>query len=160
FDVYTVARTKRPIRSAMGQEMTPRYTFADAPSPEVLVVPGGGVVDVSHDDSTLAWIRTVSATTRHTMSVCNGAFILAAAGLLDGLTATTTAHNIVRLRAQYPRVHVVDDQRFVDNGHIITTGGLAAGIDGALHVIERLHGAGAAQQTALNEEYPWSPRTR
>ena len=160
FDVYTVGAAKRPVTSAMGQTLVPRYALGEAPRADVLVVPGGGVGSALHDSSTMAWVRTTAPGTRLTMSVCNGAFILASAGLLDGLSATTTAHNIARLREQYPRVHVVDDQRFVDNGRIITTGGLSAGIDGALHVVERLRGVGEAQQVALGEEYEWSGHAR
>lgn len=155
-DVYTVGATTDPVASAMRQTLVPKYSFADAPQPDVLVVPGGGVRGAMNDGPTLAWIRAVNAHTKHTMSVCNGAFILASAGLLDGLDATTTAHNIGPMRTQFPKVHVVDDQRVVDNGHIITTGGLSAGIDGALHVVERLHGVGEAQQVALGEEYDWN----
>jgi putative intracellular protease/amidase len=158
-DVYTVAATKDPVTTAMGLTVVPKYTFADAPQPDVLVIPGGGVKAASGDQPTLDYIKSVTAHTQHTMSVCNGAFIIAKAGLLDGLTATTTAHNIPKLRAQYPKIHVVEDRRYVDNGHIITTGGLSAGIDGALHVVERMRGLGEAQQVALNEEYPWSPRS-
>jgi putative intracellular protease/amidase len=159
FDVYTVGATKNAVTSAMGQVMTPQFTLAEAPQPDVLVVPGGGIGSALNDSTTLAWVRTTSEKTRHTMSVCNGAFILASSGLLDGLAATTTAHNIPKLRAQYPKVHVVENQRYVDNGHIITTGGLSAGIDGALHVVERMRGLGEAQEVALSEEYPWSPRS-
>ena len=87
------------------------------------------------------------------MSVCNGAFWLANAGLLDGQRATTTAnHNLELMAEQFPRIHVVDDQRYVDNGRIITTAGLSSGIDGALHVIERLDGRGAARAVALPVE--------
>lgn len=160
FDVYTVGATKKPVGSAMGQTLVPKYSFANAPEPDILVVPGGGVYAALHDAATLVWVQRMAAKTQHTMSVCNGAFILAEAGLLDGLTATTTAHNIPKLRAQYPKVHVVDDQRFVDNGRIITTGGLSAGIDGALHVVELIRGAGTAQEVALGEEYEWSSHAR
>jgi putative intracellular protease/amidase len=160
YDVYAVAATKQPVTSAMGQAMVPKYSFADAPQADVLVVPGGGVYGAVHDAATLAWVRSASAKTKLTMSVCNGAFILAEAGLLDGLTATTTAHNIPKLREQYSKVTVVEDKRFVDNGHVITTGGLSAGIDGALHVVERLNGTGDAQQVALGEEYDWSAHAR
>lgn len=155
FDVFTVAATKNPIRSAMGQTMVPKYSFADAPKADVLVVPGGGIYSPLHDPSTLQWVKEATAHTRYTMSVCNGAFILASAGLLDGLSATTTAHNIPKLRDQFPKVRVVDDQRVVDNGHIITTGGLSAGIDGALHVVELIAGKGEAQSVALSQEYQW-----
>jgi putative intracellular protease/amidase len=159
FDVYTVAATKDPVTTAMGAKLVPRYSFADAPQPDVLVVPGGGVKAASVDPATLKWVTQVTAADRHTMSVCNGAFILAHAGLLDGLTATTTSGNIDRLRETFPKIKVVEDQRYVDNGKIITTAGLSAGIDGALHVVERMMGKGTAQQVALGEEYDWVGRS-
>src|SRR5262245_10036847 len=159
FDVYTVAATKDPITTVMGMTVVPKHTFADAPQPDVLVVPGGGVKAARESAATLQWIQDVTARDAHTMSVCNGAFILASAGLLDGLTATTTASNISRLRSEFPKVTVVDDRRFVDNGRIITTGGLTAGIDGALHVVARMLGDGVAQKVALGEEYDWRPRS-
>lgn len=157
-NVYTVAATKDPVTSAMGLQIVPKYSFADAPQPDVLVVPGGGVKAASGDAATLKWVGDVTGRAEHTMSVCNGAFILASAGLLDGLTATTTSGNIDRLRASYPKVKVVENQRYVDNGKIITTAGLSAGIDGALHVVALLLGNGAAQQVALSEEYDMSGR--
>ena len=156
-NVYTVAATKDPVTTSMGMTVTPKYTFADAPQPDVLVIPGGGVNGASHDDATLRYIKNASAKASQTMSVCNGAFILATAGLLDGLSATTTDHNIPRLASQYPKIKVVNDQRYVDNGKIITTAGLSAGIDGALHVIAKLFGTGYAEQVALGEEVDWKP---
>jgi putative intracellular protease/amidase len=157
FDVYTVAGTKEPVTTAMGMTVLPKYTFADAPQPDVLVVPGGGVKAARDSATTLKWVTNTNARTALTMSVCNGAFILASAGLLDGLTATTTSGNIARLKAEYPKTNVVDDQRFVDNGKIITTAGLSAGIDGALHVVSRMLGNGTAQKVALAQEYDWRP---
>ena len=157
FDVFTVAETKEPISTVAGMTVVPKYAFADAPRPDVLVVPGGGVAGALGSAATLTWVKDTTAKTQHTMSVCNGAFILAKAGLLDGLTATTTHGNVPKLRATYPRIKVVDDQRYVDNGKIITTGGLTAGIDGALHVVSLMMGKGVAQQVALGEEYDWRP---
>jgi hypothetical protein len=93
------------------------------------------------------------------LTVCNGAFILARTGLLDGLTATTFYDLIPELKTAAPKTRIVADQRFVDNGKIITTAGLSSGIDGSLHVIERLRGKGRAQQVALNMEYDWRPDT-
>jgi putative intracellular protease/amidase len=156
-DVYTVAATKDPITTAMGLTVVPKFTFATAPQPDVLVIPGGGVRAAAKDDATLAYIKSVTEHTKNTMSVCNGAFILANTGLLDGLSATTTYGNILRLRDGYPKIKVVEDQRYVDNGHLITTAGLSAGIDGALHVIDRLYGRGYAEQVALGEEVDWKP---
>lgn len=157
FDVYTVGETKEPVTTAMGMTVVPKYAFADAPQPDVLVVPGGGVRAARDSQTTLKWIRDVTVRAEHTMSVCNGAFILASAGLLDGLTATTTASRIDELGKEYPRIKVVHDRRFVDNGKIITAAGLSSGIDAALHVIAVMEGKGMAQQTALIEEYDWHP---
>lgn len=155
-EVYTVAATKAPVTTAMGLTVVPRYSFTDAPAPDVLVVPGGSISGALASEPTLRYVREVTAHDRQTLSVCNGAFLLAAAGLLDGLSATTTNGNIAKLAAQYPKIRVVRDRRWVDNGHIVTAGGLSAGIDGALHVIEKLEGPGVAQQVALVEEYDWS----
>ena len=154
YDVFTVARAADPITTSMGMTVVPKHTFSDAPQPDILVVPGGGVRAAQTDSLTLAWIRGTSGKSRYTMSVCNGAFLLAQAGLLDGLSATTTNGNIPKLREQFPQIKVVDDKRYVDNGKIITTAGLSAGIDGALHVVSLMSGKGAAEQTALAEEYP------
>ncbi len=84
------------------------------------------------------------------MSVCNGALILAETGLLDGLTATTYHNAIPELEKAFPKTKVVSDQRFVDNGKFITTAGLSSGIDGALHIVEKLKGKSKAQTAALN----------
>ena len=157
FDVYSVAESKDPVTTAMGMKVLPSYTFADAPVPDVLLVPGGGVQGALKSVPTLKWVAEVSAHAGRTISVCNGAFILAKAGLLDGLTATTTCHLIDNLRSNFPKVNVVNDQRYVDNGKIITTAGLSAGIDGALHVVAELLGTGEAERTALSLEYDWKP---
>jgi hypothetical protein len=108
----------------------------------------------------IQWVQKTAADAEIVMSVCNGAFILAKAGLLDGKEATTTAGLIPMLRQEAPKVKVVDDRRFVDNGRIITTAGLSSGIDGALHVIERLYGKGTAQMAALGMEYNWDPDSK
>jgi putative intracellular protease/amidase/DNA-directed RNA polymerase subunit RPC12/RpoP len=156
-DVYTVAAKKEPVTTAMGLTVVPKFTFAGAPPPDVLVIPGGGVKAASEDRATLDYIKQVTATSQHTMSVCNGAFILANTGLLDGLSATTTNHYLDRLGQEHPRIKVVRDKRYADNGKLITTAGLSAGMDGALHVIAKLFGTGYAQGVALGEEYAWTP---
>lgn len=158
YDVYTVAASKAPITTSMGMTVVPKYSYADAPQPDVLIVPGGYTPKIRADTGTKNWIRKTTAGDLHTMSVCNGAFILAETGLLDGLPATTTAKNLAVMQHRYPKVKVVGDQRVVDDGKILTTGGLAAGIDGALHVVAKLDGLAAAQEVALGLEYDWRPR--
>ena len=169
FEVFTVAATREPVRTVHGQLLTPDHSIADAPAAEILVVPGGGgrrpesstplemaLPFAGHDD-VIAWLRGHAASAEIVLSVCNGAFVLARAGLLDGLEATTTASLIPLLAQAAPGLRVREDRRFVDNGTVITAGGLSAGIDAALHVIERVHGRGMAQAAALGVEYPWDP---
>lgn len=160
FEVFTVAGTAATVTTSMGMKVVPEHTFADAPQADVLVVPGGNVDGPRRSAATLKWIKEASAAAQHTLSVCNGAFILASAGLLDGLGATTFHRMIDDLKAEYPKTRVVSDQRFVDNGRIITTAGLSSGIDGALHLLSRMLGRGKAQAVALNMEYDWRPDSR
>jgi putative intracellular protease/amidase len=156
YDVYTVSASKRAITTAAGdgEKIVPKYTFSDAPQADIVVIPGGGY-EAPSSSAAVAWIKRQNAHDLHTMSVCNGAFTLANTGLLDGLSATTTAGNIIRLRQSYPKIKVVNDRRVVDNGKILTTAGLSAGIDGALDVVAVLDGEAAAQSVALAMELDW-----
>jgi putative intracellular protease/amidase len=157
FQAFTVAADRTPVVISGGMKVLPQYTFADAPDADVVVIPGGDVDNVMMNKATLDWIKAEAAHAQYVMSVCNGAFILAHAGLLDGLTATTTSGNVEALRHHSPGIKVVRDRRVVDNGKIITTGGLSAGIDGALHVVAKLRGDGQAQFVAQTLEYDWRP---
>ena len=160
FNIYTVAEKTGPITTAMGMSVNPKYTFDSAPRPDVLLIPGGGVEDQLSNANVIKWIQDKAKDAEVVMSVCNGAYILAKAGLLDGLEATTTAGLISGLREAAPKTRVVDDKRYVDNGKIITTAGLSSGIDGSLHLIERLAGRGTAQMAALGMEYNWDPESK
>lgn len=155
--MFTVAATTERVRSVSGMAIAPDFDLEHAPPADVLLVPGGGVADTVAAPKVIAWVRERSAQTRITMSVCNGAFVLAAAGVLDGHAATTTAPHLARLAREFPRVQVVRDRRYVDDGRLITTGGLSAGIDGALHLVEREQGTPRAAQTARYLEYDWKP---
>jgi putative intracellular protease/amidase/copper(I)-binding protein len=156
-DVFTVAAGPQPITTSMGMKVTPHHSLADAPDADVLLIPGGDVGSTERDANVIAWIRERSSRAEYVVSVCNGAFILAKTGLLDGLTATTYYGLIEGLSATAPKVKVVKDRRYVDNGKYITTAGLSSGIDGSLYVISRLFGKARAQMTALNMEYDWKP---
>jgi putative intracellular protease/amidase len=155
-----VSEKAGPITTAMGMTVIPKYSFDNAPRPDVLLIPGGGVKEQVANANVIKWIQDKSKDAEVVMSVCNGAFILAKAGLLDGLQATTTSTLIPMLREVAPKTKVVDDRRFVDNGKIITTAGLSSGIDGSLHVIERFLGRGTAQMAALGMEYNWDPESK
>jgi putative intracellular protease/amidase len=161
FAVHTVAEKAGPIRTVFGQRVVPDYTFEKSPRADILLIPGGGVSDqLLANERVIRWIQAKSGDARYVMSVCTGAFLLAKAGLLDGQTATTAHTGLDRLARLTPRAKVVHDQRYVDNGKVITTAGLSSGIDGALHVVARVNGTGAAQATALALEYQWQPDSR
>lgn len=154
-EVFTVATTAAAITTNMGMTVTPHHALDDAPAADVLLIPGGGVIATQQDPKVLKWIQERSKQAEYVVSVCNGAYILAKTGLLDGLTATTTAGLIDGLPTIAPKVKVVRDQRYVDNGKFITTAGLSSGIDGALYVVSKLFGRARAQLTALGMEYDW-----
>lgn len=157
FEVFTVSKTKDPIVSQGILRIIPDYSIADAPPAQILAFFGG---NSSHgfDDQVVQWIKSREKTTSYFFSVCTGAFALGKAGLLDGQTATTFHLSLDNLRKSFPKAKVLTDARFVDNGRIITTAGISAGIDGALHMVEKLRGPEAARQAAAYMEYDkWVP---
>jgi putative intracellular protease/amidase len=157
-NVYTVAEKPDAITTNMGMRVIPNYTFDNQPRPDIMVIPGGGGVKAQlENQKAINWIQDNAKQARYVMSVCNGAFLLSKAGLLDGLEATTTAGLIEQLKSVSPKTKVVFDKRFVDNGKIITTAGLSSGIDGAIHLVEKLDGKGWAQVVAYGIEYNWQP---
>jgi putative intracellular protease/amidase len=160
YEVSTVAATRDPVACAGLVHLTPRFTFADCPRSDIIVVPGGSVGAVAKDKRVTDWLSRASGEAEVTLSVCTGAFVLARAGLLDGLEATTHWGAIKTLRTQYPKVTVRDDRRVVDNGRIATSAGISAGIDGALHLVARLSGRAKASETAHNMEYHWPGSSR
>ena len=151
FKLYTVAASKQPIKVSGGMTIVPEYTYGDAPAPNIVVVP-------AMDTETLApvaleWLRSVHKGTDVTMSVCNGSFVLAMAGLLDGKNVTAHHGGYGSLRAEYPKVNVMRGMRYVEDGKIATAGGLTSGSDLALRVVERYFGREAAKKAATRLEY-------
>jgi putative intracellular protease/amidase/YHS domain-containing protein len=149
FRLYTVAETKKPIRTSGGMQVVPDYTIQNAPPPKVIVIPAQS----APSPAVLEWIRNCSKTTDVTMSVCTGAFVLAKTGLLNGKSATTYHGAFGRFATQFPDVQLKRGARFVENGNLATAGGLSSGIDLALRVVERYYGREVAKKTAYNMEY-------
>lgn len=147
FRVVTVAASTKPLKTMGGITVTPDFDFDNAPKADIVVVPGGNMKAVGKDG--IAWIKNAAKDAEIVMSVCFGAMLLAEAGLLDDIEATTHHWGIDRLKTVAPKCKVVTGKmRFVDSGKIITTAGVTAGIDGALRVVERLLGREAARWTA------------
>jgi putative intracellular protease/amidase/YHS domain-containing protein len=149
FRLYTVAETKKPIRTAGGMQIVPDYTIEDAPPPKVIVIPAQS----APNPAVLDWIRKSSKTTDVTMSVCTGAFVLAKTGLLNGKSATTYHGAFGRFATEFPNIQLKRGARFVENGNLATAGGLSSGIDLALRVVERYYGREVARKTAYDMEY-------
>ena len=154
FHVFTIARTRDPVTATGGLTVVPRHSFGDAPRIDVLVVPGGfGTRRLLNDEPTLAWIREVAGEAEQTASVCTGALLLAQAGLLDGQRATTHWAALDLLESLDRGVQVDRESRVVDEGRIVTSAGVASGIDMAFHLVERWLGREVADETARYIEY-------
>jgi len=139
-----------------GFRVEPAFTMADAPTAEILIVPGGvGTRRLMEDPALLAWICRAAEQAELVLSVCTGALLLGKAGLLDGLEVTTHQSAIALLREAAPKARVRQGERFLDNGKVIVAAGISAGIDMALHVVERLLGAELAAEAAAYMEYHW-----
>jgi transcriptional regulator GlxA family with amidase domain len=158
FQVFTVSKNKVPLVSQGILKITPDYSIDNAPPSDILAFFGGNYDPVSADEVVIKWARSRKAATHYFFSVCTGAFILGKAGFLDSPTATTHFAAIEELRKALPSTRVVENVRFVDNGNVITTAGVSAGIDGALHLVAKLKGDELAKEIAQYLEYDnWVP---
>lgn len=158
FDIYIISKTKKTIQSQGILSVTPDYDLLDAPSTDILAFFGGNSGVASNDKDVIDWINSRKSTTQYHFSVCTGAFIIGKAGILEGKTATTFHESIEKLKETFPNTQVLSDVRFVDNGKVITTAGISAGIDGALYLVSKLKGEEAAKNIAHYMEYDkWIP---
>ncbi len=158
FHIFTVSKTQTPIKAQGILKIVPDFSIRNAPDADILVVLGGNSKVAYNDPEVISWVVSRQKQTEYFLSVCSGAFILAKAGLLDGLTATTFHTRIDELQEAFPRIKVLAQVRFVDNGRVITTAGVSAGIDGALHLISKIKGSHVARDVAEYMEYDkWLP---
>ena len=155
-DVFTVAETVERVTCRNGLVVHPAFSLDNCPPFDILVVPGGyGTRTAVNRPELINWIADRSKKSALTTSVCTGSFLLAQAGLLNNRAATTHWASIERLRQDYPEVEVKEKIRWVDAGDVITSAGVSAGIDMALHVLARLYGPEIAATTARNIEYDY-----
>ncbi len=153
--VVTIARRPEPVVARGGLRLIPDHSTADHPPIDVLVVPGGVTRAVEADRSAIDWIAARHAEAQLTAAICTGAFLLAEAGVLEGLRATTHWQDEDELEARWPAIRVEREPRWVDEGDVITSAGISAGIDMSLHVVRRLFGEELARGTARLMEYEW-----
>jgi len=158
FNIFTVSKNKGPITSQGLLHVTPDYDITNAPPFDILAVFGGNAGPSAADTSVISWIKARQSAIQYYFSVCTGAFILAKAGILDSLTVTTFHLSIDNLKKAVPSANVLADKRFIDNGRVITTAGISAGIDGALHLVSKLDSEDGARAIAGYMEYDkWVP---
>jgi transcriptional regulator GlxA family with amidase domain len=156
FEVLVIAETREPVVATGGLRVLPEHDLASCPRLDILVVPGGwGTRSLVNNARVVGWIRNQTAQVERVASVCTGSFLLGQAGLLDGHRATTHWMSLDRMRGTYPSIEVVRDQHVVEDGSIVTSAGIAAGIDLALRIVARYHGEAVARATARYMEYPY-----
>lgn len=164
FTVFTVAE-KNKIAARNNLIVEPTYTFDNCPIPDILLIPGGGGFKPDgtpfgtrkemHNERLLEWIKAMNEKIDLLLSVCTGSLILAKAGLLDGLSATTHFKAVAQMHEVAPNIRLFPEERWVDNGRIILSAGVSAGIDMSLYVVSKLLGKDVANETAEYIQYDY-----
>ena len=161
FAVLLVAQQAGVATAAGGLRVVPDVTLDACPALDVLVVPGGwGTRREIHNPELLAWIAQRGRQVETLTSVCTGAMLLGHAGLLDGRRATTHWRSLDWMSESFPQVTVERALHVVEDGHVVTSAGISAGIDMALRVVARYHGEVIARATARQMEYPFPDDNR
>ncbi|NIO06418.1 MAG: DJ-1/PfpI family protein [Proteobacteria bacterium] len=154
FELLLIAEKEDSVVATGGLRVLPDCTLVNCPSLDILVVPGGWGTRREIDNASLIdWIAERGNQVETLTSVCTGAILLGRAGLLDGRRATTHWRSLDWMRELFPRVTVEDQLHVVEDGHVLTSAGISAGIDMALRVVARYFGEAVARNTARYMEY-------
>jgi len=156
FEVFLIAEKREMISARANFKVQPHYTINDHPRLDVLIIPGGVHIHEMEKPVVIEWVQRTAGTSQITASVCTGAFLLAKAGLLEGRPVTTHWEDIPDLRGMFPLLDIEEDVAWVDDGNIVTSAGISAGIDMALHLVTRLAGKELAVRTARQMQYTWN----
>jgi len=156
FNVFLISQTGERVTARAGYRVLPDYGFHDHPTIDVLIVVGGVHHDELNKTEVLNWVASQSKTAKITASVCTGAFILAKAKVLQNHRVTTHWEDIADLQAMFPNLEVVSEVRWVDQGQLLSSGGISAGIDMSLHLVSRLESLALANKTAKQMEFAWT----
>jgi transcriptional regulator GlxA family with amidase domain len=156
FRVFLVGETGQVVTARSGYKVVPSYGFHDHPTVDVLIVVGGVHTEEMHKPNVIDWISQQAEKAKLVASVCTGVFLLAEARILTTQNVTTHWGDIPDLRASYPDLTVHESSRWIDEGSIVTSGGISAGIDMRLHLVSRLHSSELAEKTARQMEYNWT----
>jgi len=158
FNVYTVAETNAPVKTRGKLNINPNYSIYSMPKTDILIIPGGaGSRALVHKPNVIAWLQEQAEQVELLASVCTGSIPLGKAGLLDGLSVTTHHENLEELRGYVSDDTEIVAKRYVDNGKILTAGGISAGIDMSLYLVQKLLGDAVLAKTTKEMEYTWTP---
>lgn len=161
FEVVLIAETLNTVVATGGLRVQPDYTLEATPALDILVVPGGwGTRTEIKNEKLLRFISERGRAVETLTSVCTGAMLLGKAGLLDGRRATTHWRSLAWMRESFPAVTVEDHLHVVEDGNIVTSAGISAGIDMALRVVSRYFGEAVGRATARHMEYPFPDDNR
>ncbi len=158
FSVFSIAETTTPVAARAGLKFVPEFTFAQHPAIDVLIIPGGVVNAEMEKLSVIDWIKHTAATAKITASVCTGAFLLAKSAVITSQKVTTHWEDIADLQQAFPSLNVLNNVRWVDEGTVVTSAGISAGIDMSLHLVSRIAGMPLAEATARQMEFEWTQR--
>ena len=159
WQVFLVAEHAAPVIARAGFTVNPHYSFADHPAIDLLIVVGGVHTAELTKPQVISWIKQTADSAKHVASVCTGAFLLAKAGLLDGLTVTTHWEDQADLAYMFPTLNVIANKRWLSQVKFTTSGGISAGIDMSLALVEQLISPEHAELTAKQMDYQWHKNT-
>jgi transcriptional regulator GlxA family with amidase domain len=154
FNVYTIAEKKGAVSARNNFKIIPDYSLDDCPPPEILIIPGGiGRKTEMNNPSLLSWIKEKFIELEFLLSVCTGSFIVGKTGLLEGMEATTHHYSYEEFERTFPKIKLVKNAKYIDNGKIITAAGVSSGVNMSLYLVGRLFGEELKQKTAEHIEF-------
>lgn len=155
FRVYLIGETGSTVSARAGFKVIPDYSIHNHPPLDLLVVVGGVHTGEMKNNNVMAWLAQQRARVPLIATVCTGIFLFAKAIDLSNIKVTTHWEDIPDLRQQFPDLNVQENIRWVDEGNLVSSGGISAGIDMSLYLVSRLHNRDLAERTARQMEYDW-----
>ncbi len=155
FNVFLISEKETTIIARGNYKINSHYTFENVPQTDVLIIVGGIHTEEVKKTTVINWIKKQSKNTKIVASVCTGAFLLAQAGIITNHSVTTHWEDIADLKKDYPTLNVVENVRWVDEGNILTSAGISAGIDMSLHLISKIKNLELANKTAKQMQFDW-----
>lgn len=157
FHPFLVGETGGVVTARGGYRVLPSYSIADHPDIDVLIVVGGVHTAELQKPDVLRWLSKIAPSAKVVASVCTGVFLLAQSGVISDERVTTHWEDVADLRRDFPQLRVLENIPWVDEGRIVSSAGISAGIDMSLHLVRQLHSLDLALRTARQMEFNWNP---